>query len=150
MTKDVIITMKGLQFDIQEQSPLELITVGRYYFKNGKHYIIFEELSIETGEETSNIIKLGDNRVDVIKKGANSTHMVFEPGKKNISYYATPFGDLLIGINTLDIQYRETDLNIDVDIAYVLEMNYSHVSDCAISFNIKSKEDKDFTLYRRE
>lgn len=149
MTKDVIITMKGLQFDIQEQEPLEVTTAGYYFFKNGKHYVLYDELSIETGEEISNIIKIGKNRIDVIKKGESSAHMVFEPGKKNISYYATNFGDLLIGINTLDIQLRETDLNIDVDIGYALEMNYSHVSDCAISLNIKSKEDKDFTLQRR-
>lgn len=147
MTKDVIITIKGLQFDIQDQLPLEVITAGYYYFKNDKHYIIYDELSVETGEETSNIIKIGNNRVDIIKKGANSAHMVFEPGKKNISYYTTPFGDLLIGVNTLDIRSQETALNIDVEIGYALEMNYSHVSDCAISLNIKSKEDKNFTLY---
>jgi len=149
MTKDIIITVIGLQFDIQEHSPLEVITPGRYYFKNNKHYIIYNELSMETGKEVSNVVKIGNNRIDVIKKGDDSAHMVFEPGKKNISYYSTPYGDLLIGINTLDIQLKETDLNIDVNIEYALEINYSHVSDCTISLNIKSIDDKDFTLQRR-
>ena len=41
MTKDVIVTISGLQFAQEtETEPVEIVTAGSYYKKNGKHYII--------------------------------------------------------------------------------------------------------------
>ena len=96
---------------------------------------------------TKNTIKIADNRVDVIKKGDNNVHMIFEPDTKNMTFYQTPIGNLLIGINTLGISQKEDDLNIQTKIDYALEVNYSHMSDCSIEIKVKSKEDKDFRLH---
>ena len=44
MTKDVIVTISGLQFAQEtETEPVEIVTAGSYYKKNGKHYIIYDE-----------------------------------------------------------------------------------------------------------
>ena len=148
MTKDVIVSISGLQTGSEESdAPLEVITMGNYYFKNGKHYILFDEITDENGVQTKNTIKISDKRVDVIKKGENNVHMVFEPDTKNMTYYQTPFGSLLVGINTLGISHKEDDLNIHTKIKYALEVNYAHMSDCAIDINIKSKDDKNFKLH---
>lgn len=147
MTKDVIVSISGLQMDMENAAPLEVITVGNYYFKNGKHYILFDEMSDADSTPTKNTIKIDNNRVDVIKKGENSVHMVFEPDRKNMTYYQTPFGSLLVGINTIGISHKEDDLNIHTKIDYALEVNYSHMSDCSIEINIKSKDDKNFRLH---
>lgn len=147
MTRDVIVSISGLQMDVDAETPLEVITMGNYYFKNGKHYILYDEMSGENGEQTKNTIKIADNRVDVIKKGDNNVHMIFEPDTKNMTFYQTPIGNLLIGINTLGISQKEDDLNIQTKIDYALEVNYSHMSDCSIEIKVKSKEDKDFRLH---
>lgn len=146
MTKDVIVSISGLQMDVDSESPLEVITMGNYFYKNGKHYVLFDETVGDAGEQTKNTIKIAPNRVDVIKKGDNSVHMVFEPDKKNMTYYNTPFGSMLVGINTLGITHEEDELNINTKIEYALEVNYAHMSDCSIAINIKSKEAKDFHL----
>lgn len=147
MTKDVIVSISGLQMDMESEAPLEVITVGNYYYKNGKHYILFDEMASDSGVPTKNTIKIADQRVDVIKKGESSVHMVFEPDTKNMTYYQTPFGNLLVGINTLGISHKEDEFNINTKINYSLEVNYSHMSDCSIEINIKSKEDKNFKLH---
>ena len=43
MTKDVLITIKGLQSlgEASETEEVELVAKGDYYFKNGHHYIFF-------------------------------------------------------------------------------------------------------------
>lgn len=146
MTKDVIVSISGLQMDVDSESPLEVITMGNYYYKNGKHYVLFDETVGDAGEQTKNTIKIAPDRVDVIKKGDNSVHMVFEPDKKNMTYYNTPFGSMLVGINTLGITHEEDELNINTKIEYALEVNYAHMSDCSIAINIKSKDAKDFHL----
>ena len=44
------------------------------------------------------MIKIADNVVEVDKKGVMNTHLVFEPEKKNVTFYATPFGQMEMGI----------------------------------------------------
>ena len=68
MTKDVLISISGLQFAEGENSePVEVITSGSYYKKNGKHYILYDEVAEDTAGTTKNIIKLGDEVLDITK-----------------------------------------------------------------------------------
>ena len=43
MTKDVLVSVRGAHIADGETNNLEVITAGSYYFKNGKHYIIYDE-----------------------------------------------------------------------------------------------------------
>lgn len=146
MTKDVILSISGVQYEVSGDEPTEVITGADYYFKNGKHFVTYDETVPETGEIVKNMIKISGDRVDVIKHGPQSVHMIFEKDKKNVTYYNTPFGSLFVGIHTFDILFNEDDLNINAQIGYALEVNDAHLSDCKISLNIKSKEDKSFRL----
>ena len=42
MTKEVLLTLSGLQFDQREEDAgqVEVVTVGDYYKRNGKHYVV--------------------------------------------------------------------------------------------------------------
>ena len=44
MTKDVLITISGVQMSDGDNSDVEMITTGSYYMKNGKHYITYDEV----------------------------------------------------------------------------------------------------------
>ena len=43
LTKDIRVSVSGIQFEIEPEEPVELITFGDYYHKNGKHYILYDE-----------------------------------------------------------------------------------------------------------
>ena len=60
MQKEVLIHVRGLQMmDAQgDQEPIEIIVPGQYYFRNGSHYLRYEELLDETAEPTINYIKV--------------------------------------------------------------------------------------------
>ena len=46
MTKDVVVSLKGLQLAPDQQSDaVEVIAPGEYYIRNNKHYVLFEEIS---------------------------------------------------------------------------------------------------------
>ena len=130
----------------EDIEPVEMITAGDYYKKNGKHYIMYDEVMEGFDGNTRNIIKLTEDSLDITKKGVANVHMVFEKNKKNVSYYNTPFGSLLIGIDAKSVDIAETENNIDVNIKYNLEVNYEHLADCSIVLHIKSKESGDFSL----
>lgn len=147
MTKEVFVSIRGLQFAAEEENePIEVITSGDYYKRNGKHYIIYEEVMEGYEQPTKNIIKLGDAFLDITKKGASNVHMMFEKDKKNVTYYYTPYGSLLIGIDAKKVDVQETEHSIDVHVDYALEVNYEHLADCSIQMNIKSKGSGEFRI----
>lgn len=147
MTKEVLVTISGLQFVSEtETEPMEIITSGDYYQKNGKNYIIYDEVTEGFSGTTKNIIKWSDDFLDITKRGVTNVHMMFEKNRKNVTYYYTPYGSLLIGIDAKRIRVAETEQNIDITVDYELEVNYEHMADCCIRMNIKSKDARDFRI----
>ena len=67
MTKDVLVSISGMHEEIvavtpeveeDENEAIEVVTPATYYLKNGKHYIVYEEVV----EGTSGVIK---NRIKI-------------------------------------------------------------------------------------
>lgn len=146
--QEVILTLQGLQFDQREEDAdkIETVTVGDYYKKNGKHYVIYEEVTEGFEQTTKNRLKFSENMVELYRSGLINMHMVFQENKKNLSNYNTPFGQILIGIDTKKIRIEENENNIVVDVDYSLDINYEFLSDCHIKISISSKENGSFSL----
>lgn len=148
MTKDVLLGIRGLQFNAsEEETNVETVTTAEYYKKNNKHYIIYDELMEGYEGSTKNIIKFKENHMDLTKKGLVNVHMIFEENKKNITNYSTPFGTIMIGIDAKKVAVKEEENFIKVDVDYALEVNYEHLADCKISMNI---HEKDYSFSLRE
>lgn len=144
MEKEVLIALKGLQFAMGDEGAqaLETITPAEYYKKNDGHYVVYDEVTEGFSDVTRNIIKFRDSHMEVTKRGLINVHMVFEKKKKNMTNYATPFGNILIGIDTDEVEIEETQDRISVNVAYELEANYEHMADCRIEMSIRPREEK--------
>ena len=90
MTKDVLITISGMQMIDGDNSDIEMITTGAYYMKNGKHYITYDEVLEGYEGKIRNLIKIQPDSMDIIKSGLTNVHMTFEKNKKRLTCYATP------------------------------------------------------------
>lgn len=148
MKKDVLISVKGLQFgnDVDEDM-VEIITSGSYYKKNNKHYLMYDEVTEGFDGATKNLVKFDDTTLDLTKSGVTNVHMVFEEKKKNITNYITPYGNILIGIDAQKVDVAESEENIQIQIDYALEVNYEFLADCKIMMDIKPKDGAGFTLH---
>ena len=149
MDKNVLIHIRGLQMmePTDEQEPIELVVPGQYYFKNGSHYLRYEELMDETSAEpTVNYIKISSKAVEVRKKGLVNVHMVFERGKKNMTYYSTPYGTVEMGIAATGVMIGESENGIDMKVDYALEMNEEYVADCYLTVSAQSKASGEFRI----
>lgn len=141
MKKDVLISIKGLQFNGEaEDEELETITRGQYQEKNGSHYLIFEEIQEGTTEKIKSILKFSEDRLHMSKSGCVNVTMDFEKSRKSFSTYHTPFGDLMLGIDTTDIHLDEKDDTLNLVVDYGLEVNYEHLADCHIAITATNKE----------
>ena len=131
MTENVILTVRGHQTDLGEDATTELIAGAAYYYRNGKHYILYDEIDPESGEQSGNTIKIGEDRVDVIRRGAGKVHMVFEKEKQISSQYHTPAGVIQMEIFTSRLRTRPEGENIETEILYDLHMNDVFISVCS-------------------
>lgn len=149
MTKDVLIKISGMQFmEEQEepQEPIEVITKGEYYYRNEKHYLKYDEIA-DGAEGVSNcMVKFQEDSFELLKKGSSNVHMVFETGKKNMTYYKTPFGNILIGLDTNEIQLQTEEEEISIDVKYGMDVNYDFLANCHIHIGICPVKAEGFTL----
>ena len=148
MQKEVLIHVRGLQMmDAQgDQEPIEIVVAGQYYFRNGSHYLRYEELLDETAEPTINYIKMSEKGLEVSKKGLVNVHMVFEQGKKNMTYYSTPYGTLQMGIAATGLEIMEDEDCIQMKVDYALDMNEEHVADCYLTVQAQSRDSENLIL----
>ena len=140
MTKDVLVRVKGTQDIDGEKDTIEVITNGSCYEKNGKWYILYEEVMDELNAVTKNTVKISADTVEVTKKGLINAQMIYETGKKNVCNYATPMGQILMGITTKDIQFHVEENKMYLDIQYALEMNGQHVSSSRLELTADSRK----------
>lgn len=156
MTKEVLVSISGKHIGIISDPAagheagddnIEVVTPASYYCKNGKHYIIYEEVLEGMAGTIRNRIKItGTDSIEIMKSGASNSHMIFEKNRKNQTYYRTPYGQMLIGVNTKNMEVRVDDNNINVRLDYELDVNHEPLADCEIKMNIMSKGAPDFTV----
>ena len=155
MTKDVLVSISGLQMAVNDMEsnddePIEILSAGTYYFKDGTHYIFFEEVAEGLYGITKTQIRIsGRESLEVTKKGISNMHMLFEKNKNNRCFYKTPYGQLNLGICTSDIVIEETENNINIRADYALDVNYEPLSDCTIRINIKPRDSKEFCIQEK-
>lgn len=152
MTKDVLVSISGLQMAVNEMEnsddePVEVLSPGTYYFKDGKHYIFMEEVLEGYAKVTKTRIQINENQtVEVTKKGAMNMHMIFEKNEHHTCLYNTMFGQLNLGIYTTDIMLDITEENMNIRVEYAMDVEHEPVADCTIRINVKSRTNKDFSL----
>ena len=146
MTEEVLVSVKGMQMMEADQDEVEIVTHGKYMKNGNKHYISYEEVVEGMDGKIHNLIKLDEKGMEVTKKGLTNVHMVFEKDKKNMTCYNTPFGNLMVGISATNIDVNASEENIDIEVRYILDLNYEHMADCTINMNIKSKNNQEFHL----
>ncbi len=139
MTKDVLIAIKGMQFEgATDPEEIEVIQRGQYYERNGSHYLLYDEPVEGSSDIIKNRIKFKEDEVQVAKKGPVNTTLTFTRNEKNMTNYATPFGNLVIGIDTQRIALEMSEQKMDIKVDYALDINYEFLADCKISIEVSA------------
>lgn len=146
MTKDVLVTISGLHYDdnimesAEENEAIEVITPATYYFKNGKHYVLYDEVVEGIPGTIKNRIKIQEGKMlEITKSGITNSQMVFEKDKINVTQYVTPYGEITVGTYTRDLRVDVSEGNIDVYVSYSLDVEREKLAECDIRMNIRAK-----------
>ena len=141
MTKDVILTISGLHdTDGESDAPIETMTPAQYYMKNGKHYIVYDEILDGLEGSLKSTIKFTEKQVELIRNGAASARMLFQPGQEHMVIYQTPMGPLSISLYTEDMEISVEKEKISLRIDYSLKTEDVVVSESTVNISICPKE----------
>lgn len=140
MTKDVLVTVTGVQ--TVGNAPIELVTPGTYYRKNGTHYLFYNESADGSESTTRNRVMFDDGQVDVKKNGYINVSFLFIEGKRTVSNYSTPFGSLPTAVTTTHLAVDESEREIQIVIRYALSIGGQDMEDCEVGIRIRPRDVK--------
>ncbi len=145
MAKEIILTISGIHVtDGEADEPIEIMTPGQYYIKNGKHYVLFEEVMEGIDGKIKSTLKFQEDKVELIRNGAASVHMVFQKDEEHQMLYQTPMGPLPISLYTDEIVMDIHDFPMDLEIHYSLRAQGQMISESTLHLNVCPKERKRF------
>jgi len=140
MTDDVLVTISGNRRMGAENENVELVIPGSYSLRDGMHTVRYEEPAEGFDASTENVISIGGGCMQIEKHGLANVRMEFlNSTARTVSCYSTPFGDLMIGIMTNDIEIRESRDQIMVVVDYSMDIGDERMSDCRMKVLISSR-----------
>lgn len=127
MEKDVIISIQGLQhYAGMDSDNIELVTEGKLEDAEGALRLSYQESELTGMEGTTTVFHVEPERVTLLRMGNVSSEMVFEEGRRHMSLYSTPYGNMEVGIlarklrSTLDQNGGKLEINYDIEINHTL------------------------------
>lgn len=130
MHKNVIISVKGSQTNVDNDvDGMELVTEGKYYKKGDTYYVTYKESEVTGMEGTTTTLKVADGRVTLMRFGSVNSQMVFEQGQKHVSHYDTTFGAFTIGVFASEVDIKMDDSGGEIHVDYHLEIDNNKTGD---------------------
>lgn len=139
MKKNVKVSISGIQNNDNEET-VEVVSVGEMLQRDDHICVSYEEAADNAAgvdcQLVKSMLKVKPDQIEIIKKGAAQTHMVFIEDRDTISYYSTPFGELEVAIHTDRLERKERDNGFQILLEYALEINASHMSNCNVDIRV--------------
>ncbi|MFR2155946.1 MAG: DUF1934 domain-containing protein [Evtepia gabavorous] len=98
----MIISIRGVQsLEPGEEDVMELVTQGVLRQEEGEGFSLSYLESELTGlEGTTTTFRIAPDRITLRREGTLNSEMIFQEGQKHVSLYETPYGGLMLGVNT--------------------------------------------------
>ena len=127
MEKDVIISIRGTQdYSGTEPDTMELVTEGKLAVQDGALCLSYEESELTGMEGTTTVFQVEPEKVTLLRLGSVQSEMVFEEGRRHMSLYSTPYGNMEIGVrarrlnSTLELTGGRLEIDYDIEINHML------------------------------
>ena len=119
---------------------VELVLSGLHDTEGTSDYLLYEEDMEGFDGTCKSRIKFRDNLLELTRQGAVEMHMIFEENKRHVVPYNTPYGQLLLGIETRRVQVEEQKDRICVTVEYILDQEGEPFSESCLKLYIREKQ----------
>jgi uncharacterized beta-barrel protein YwiB (DUF1934 family) len=156
MTKDVVVAIKGLhkasyaQSSFEDEEPIETLSHGLYYVKNGKEYVKYQEMLDADNGVSDSLMKIYDDKIEIIKSGAQSAKMYFDQNKDTVIYYRLPIGTTRIDVVTESIDIDRQEDHIQISLNYEMFTNGEKMSVNSVVIDLYSSHKAETLMSKKE
>ena len=139
MKQQAVIRIVSLQRTENGDNSSEMSVVGTLLHEDEKSIIEYIENNEETGPEETTITVSGSDTVSIIRNGQFSSEMMVEKGKRHLTFYRTPYGELTMGIYGSQVEWSKDDKGGVLKMKYSLDFNNGFVSENTMIIYIEEK-----------
>ena len=141
MKREVELVLSGLHASgpDQESDAVETVQPAQYFKRNDSHYLLYEEQMEGLDAPCRSRIKFRDHLLELTRQGTSEVHMVFEENQRHMIHYNTPYGQLLLGIETGKVLVEEQEDQIHVTVEYTLDHEGEPLSESCLKIHIREK-----------
>ena len=139
MEKPVIISIKGVQDFIgsEEEDSMELVTQGILRDNEDKSLSLTYRESEPTGlEGTTTTFRIETDRIVLQREGTLNSEMVFQEGQRHVSLYETPYGGLMLGVNTRRARSDVGQAGGNLVIRYALDVDNEKIGENSFEIHV--------------
>jgi len=137
--KKVLISIKGLPLLADsEDNAFELMTDGEYSRTDGVSTFSYIESSLTGLDGLLTTFDVEPDRVVLRRGDGLSGDMIFSEAQKHHFLYDTPFGSVMLGIDTHSITKNMSDDGGNLEIRYDIEVDNVAVSQNLFKIDIRS------------
>lgn len=141
MMKDVWISISNRQTGgPEEENTMVFDTAGHYFFDNGVGVLSYQESELTGLDGTRTSVMVMPDQVVVDRDGMLTGRMIFREGVRDSFPYSTPYGQMLLGIDTRRIRHHFDENGGDVEIDYVTDLAHTYVSKNKFRISVKEME----------
>lgn len=141
MNREVELVLSGLHDaeGTSDKDVVETAQTAQYFKRNDSHYLLYEEDMEGFDGICKSRIKFRDNLLELTRQGAVEMHMIFEENKRHMIPYNTPYGQLMLGIETSRVLVEEQEDQIHVTVEYTLDHEGEPLSESCLKIHIREK-----------
>lgn len=139
-TKDVSITIQGRPaYEEQGEDMVELLTKGTLAIgdKEGHYDLSYEESELTGMQGTTTTFKITPRRILLMRSGPVNNQMLFEEGRRHTAVYATPYGNLQVGVKASHVFSSIGEGGGDMEIDYAIEIDHAMAGENSLRIRVK-------------
>ena len=121
----------------EKDNKIELVTLGDFFKKDEKYYVVYDETEISGMKGTKTTFKIFPDKFSLIRMGTTNTKMDFEQNSMSMSLYNTPYGIIEIKIKTNALDISVSDKGGNIIISYDMTIGSEKVQSTLLKVNIK-------------
>lgn len=138
LMENATISLVSTQSDGDNSEQTEIITKGHFEKKDDRFIITYKETEA-TGFEgaTTELSVYGNKKIVMNRTGEFMSNLIVEMGKKHYCQYGTPYGEIVVGVSSKEINSHLDENGGKINFKYVIDVNSSYVGDFDVSIDVK-------------
>ncbi|MCL1807331.1 MAG: DUF1934 domain-containing protein [Oscillospiraceae bacterium] len=133
--RDVIISIQGCRFNPQDSHMVDIVTDG-LMTKHPQGYTVSYREPLNRSGETTLLVEGG--RVTMLTSGEQNAQMVFEEGRRHVSYYDTDDGPVTVGVTASRVAAEIGAEGGRIEVDYGVEVSGNFTEESFVAIDIRA------------